>query len=147
MHTHIGSLPFTVENPHHGLTQVEGLLRLEQGNLVLEYRTTDSVFGILKTELKEVWVPLGELETVLYRSRFFGFYRRVVIKARRQSAFGEFPEAAHGALELHVRWNDREAAETFCMEMKQLVLRLKNEQLSNELDRELGRHMDRELNQ
>jgi len=134
----LDSIPFNIENSSHGLTEVQGLMRVENHHLVLEYRTADTILGLVKTELKEVWIPLVELESIVYRKRFFGLHRRLVIKARKQSSFGAFPESKLGQIELHIQWRDRTAAEDFCLELQQGLLRRKNEMLAREIDRELG---------
>lgn len=133
----LDSIPFNIENSSHGLTEVQGLLRVENRHLVLEYRTTDTVLGLVKTALKEAWIPLTELESVVYRKRFFSMHRRLIIKARKQSSFGDFPESKRGQVELHIRWRDRTAAEDFCLELQQSLLRRRNEMLAQEIDRDL----------
>jgi hypothetical protein len=96
------------------LAKCEGLLRLEDGDLVLEYQTKDAVIGILKSKVQEVRIPREMLASVAIRKQgLFGFNSGVVIQTTRmQLAPGtQIPGMTQGRLVLDVAREDVPAAE------------------------------------
>ena len=91
------------------LAKCQGLLRIEDGDLVLEYQTTDAVVGILKSQVREVRIPRDMLSSVTIRKEgLFGFGTKVVIHATRlQPVPGtDIPGMTQGRLVLDVARED-----------------------------------------
>ncbi len=57
----MSSLPFSI-SMYAGLAKADGLLRLEGNSLVLEFEIQDRALGLLKSELKELRIPIFEIE-------------------------------------------------------------------------------------
>jgi hypothetical protein len=96
------------------LAKCEGLLRLEDGDLVLEYQTKDGLLGILKSHVREVRIPRDMLASVTVRKQgLFGFNSQLVIHtARMQPVPGtEIPGMTQGRLVLDVTRENVPAAE------------------------------------
>jgi len=56
------SIPFSI-SVYEGLGEAEGLIRFDAESLKLEFEVKDSIVGILKSDLKEICIPLGDLES------------------------------------------------------------------------------------
>jgi hypothetical protein len=102
------------------LTNCEGLLRLEDGDLVLEYQTKDGVLGILKSNVREARIPRDLLASVTIRTEgLFGFNTKVVINTTRMQPVpgAEIPGMTQGRLMLHVPREYVSAAEKFVADL------------------------------
>jgi hypothetical protein len=100
------SLPFKIRGVFTGLVDVEGIARLENQELCLEFRM--AVLTRLKTNPKEIRIPLEELEEAVFKNRFcLGF---LVLRARRLDSFKDVPGNATGELRLRCRREHWETA-------------------------------------
>jgi hypothetical protein len=100
------SLPFKIRGVFTGLVDVEGIARLENEELCLEFRM--AVLTRLKTNPKELRIPLEELEEAVFKNRFcLGF---LVLRARRLASFKDVPGNATGELRLRCRREHWETA-------------------------------------
>jgi len=68
--TNFISLPFKINGSQTGgFKTVDGIAKFSAAGIVLEFEA--KIFGIMKTGVKEVRVPLLEIETVEIRRKFF----------------------------------------------------------------------------
>jgi hypothetical protein len=96
------------------LAQCVGLLRLEDGDLVLEYQTKDALLGILKAHVREARIPRDMLVSLTIRKQgLFGCNTKVVIHTTRMQPVPgtEIPGMTQGRLVLDVAREDVPAAE------------------------------------
>ena len=117
------SLPFKIRGVYTGFVDVEGIARLENQELCLDFRM--SVLTHLKTNPKELRIPLDELEEAVFKNRLcLGF---LVLRARRLDSFKDVPGNATGELRLRCRrehWETaRELASRLSMRTVQHQLR------------------------
>ena len=121
------SLPFKIRGVYTGFVDVEGIARLENQELCLEFRM--SVLKRLKTNPKEIRIPLDELEEAVFKNRLcLGF---LVLRARRLDSFKGVPGNATGELRLRCR---REHWETARELASRLSMRTTQHQLEALLD-------------
>src|SRR5262249_31372999 len=100
------SLPFRIRGVYTGFVDVEGIARLENQELCLEFRM--SVPTHLKTSPREIRIPLDELEEAVFKNRLcLGF---LVLRARRLVAFHDVPGNNAGELRLRCRREHWETA-------------------------------------
>jgi hypothetical protein len=120
----MNSLPFKIRGVFTGLVDVAGIARLENQELCLEFRM--AVFTRIKTNPKEIRIPLDELEEAVFKNRFcLGF---LVLRARRLDSFKDVPGNATGELRLRCRrehWEmARELASRLSMKTTEHQLRV-----------------------
>ncbi len=65
------SIPFKIEGAHGGFSVVNGMAKVSRAGIVLEFEA--KIFGMMKTGVREVHVPLGEIEDLKIKKRFFKF--------------------------------------------------------------------------
>jgi hypothetical protein len=116
------SLPFKIRGVFTGLVDVEGIARLENQELCLEFRM--AVFTRLKTPPKEIRIPLADLEEAVFKNRFCLGY--LVLRARRINSFKDVPGNATGELRLRCRREHWETA-------RELASRLRMKTTEHEL--------------
>ncbi len=68
------SLPFTIENLNGGFMKVEGILRVEEENLVFEYQKKDAVVEAYQSELRTETISISELDMLEFKKGWFSGY-------------------------------------------------------------------------
>ncbi|MGJ3248439.1 MAG: hypothetical protein ACFE0I_20445 [Elainellaceae cyanobacterium] len=109
MTIHPPSLPFAFPDTFEGFVESRGAARLDGEALVLEFQSQDGVVGVLKSGIREVTIPLRDIESVsLYR----GWFRTILmVSVRRMSLLADLPHHDRGTLRLRIARSDRPLAE------------------------------------
>ena len=95
------SIPFVLPEMYHGLAEGHGRLHVGEEGLRLEYRVKDAVFGLLKSSVREVFLPYDDIEEFEYREGWFR--RRFFIHIRSMHTASDFPGAEEGRIVLRFR--------------------------------------------
>jgi hypothetical protein len=103
------SVPFSVNAVYTSFADMDGIARVEENGLILEFQVKDNVFGILKTQPKEVRIPFANLAEVTARRGWFGSI--LVVRARTISALAEIPGHDGAEIRLRCRRRHRDAAQ------------------------------------
>ena len=106
------SLPFKIET-FEGMAETEGMARIEGDHLRLEFRTRDAILGVVRSELKEIDIPLAELATAEYKKGFFG--AKVFLRGRMLKVLDPVPGSKAGEVSLRIARKHREDAEQFAL--------------------------------
>lgn len=102
------SIPFTHE-AFQGFIQCSGRMGLDNGFLVLELDVEDSNSSGRKQTIREIRVPLSEVESVTYHR---GWFRsKMVVRARTLRALADVPGNVGGVVFLRIRRGDRARAQ------------------------------------
>jgi hypothetical protein len=126
------SLPFKIRGVFTGLVDVEGIARLENQSLCLEFRM--AVLTRLKTNPKELRIPLDELEEAVFKNRFcLGF---LVLRAKRLDSFKGLPGNATGELRLRCSRKHWETAREFASRLNMRTTKEELRALLAETDRD-----------
>lgn len=80
------TVPFKTEGAH-GLTTADGIAKFSSAGIILEFET--KIIGLVKTGVKEVRLPVGEILDVKFRK---GFMRRLVKIEIRMKNFTKLSE-------------------------------------------------------
>ena len=104
-------LPFSIPDVYEGFAQAQGLARLRQDGLVLEFEVQDSIVGLARSGLKEVFIPLREIASVEVKR---GWLRTaLVVHVKSLRIVEEVPNSRQGRVLLRVPRKERRAAERF----------------------------------
>jgi hypothetical protein len=110
------TVPFTLSNVFGGFAEGEGLLHNEGTHLCLEFQVKDGILGVLKSEVRELRIPIENVASVTLTKGWLGmkwFGVKIVIQADRMEAFHEVPGASQGRIELSISRKNHEVAEDF----------------------------------
>lgn len=102
-------LPFTIANSDNFLMESHGIVRLEGLNIHIEYQSKDSVFGVVKTKVKELDVPLDQIQVIQFKKGFFT--QSLYIQAKQMKIFGDIPGSKQAGIDLKIKRSDRKTAE------------------------------------
>jgi hypothetical protein len=117
----MNSIPFSRRGGlHTGFLDLEGIVRIEGTDLVVEFRTRHRLARFLTSEPKEIRVPLTELEEVSFKNLLWlGFLE---IRARRLSAFNAMLGCDGGQLRLRCRRAHWRAAKELASKLTMSIL-------------------------
>lgn len=92
------SLPFSIPAYAH-LAQADGLVRLEGSSLLLEFQIQDRALGLLRSDLKELRIPVSEIEHITLKT---GWFRRPRLRVQTETmrVSRQIPGSEHGTFEL-----------------------------------------------
>ena len=110
-----GNVGFSLYDPM-GLTETSGLLSLEGEKLLMEYQTEDSMFGVLKSKVKVVEIPLSEIAAVRIERKLWSV--DFVMQGKSMRALRNAPGSRGGALRLKINRQSQSAAGRLVQEMK-----------------------------
>lgn len=118
--TNFISLPFKIDGSQTGgFKTVDGIAKFSAAGIVLEFEA--KIFGIMKTGVKEVRVPLAEIETVEVRKKFFKVTLEIWLNNFK--TLNEIPNK-DGRIRLQIAKDDRARAE----QIKRLLEKTRLEQ-------------------
>ena len=103
------SLPFFIANVYEGLATAHGIARITHAGLTLEFQVKDGFVGVLKTGVREVQIPIDELQLLELRKGWLK--TRLLIRTRRMAVLNRIPGNHAGGIELGVARQDRPIAE------------------------------------
>lgn len=98
------SVPFKSESSH-GLAQVDGIAKFSPAGIVLEFES--KWVGLIKTGVKEVRLPLGEVLDVKFRKGFLKRFARIEIRMTTFAKLSELPNE-NGKITLKLTTDDFE---------------------------------------
>lgn len=102
-------IPFRIKNLNYGLAEARGLLHIGEEELILEFESQDTVVGLIKSDLKELKIPFGDIEEMNYKPGWFG--AKIEIVGKSMKIMSELPGGDHGTATLHIRRKDKKTAE------------------------------------
>ena len=114
---------FKVPDLYGSLAEVQGLVQTADGSVLIEYETRDTVFGAIKTGLKELKISVTDLSSVQFEQKLWG--TKMTFWGRRMKTFSDFPGNESGGLCLHFNRNSREAAEHLFEDVSTMIERSK----------------------
>jgi hypothetical protein len=112
----MASVPFSIRRLYGGLGRCHGVLHDEGDNFRFEFQVKDSFAGLLKTDVKEIRIPVKEIDSVQLLRKWWGTSRRgvrIVLHAIGLATFKDIPGASHRQLVLNVARRDVDMAQAF----------------------------------
>lgn len=64
-------LQFETDNATHGLTHARGFAWSTREGLMFEYQVSDSIIEVIKSELKELFVPYQQIQEIVHKNSWF----------------------------------------------------------------------------
>ena len=118
-----------------GWGKVQGMAGFDERGLLLQFTTRDALFGVLKSGMREVRIPIEALRNVQYRAGFLWLMPAIELRVRERSALKDLPESEQGRLRLRVAFRDRHEAREFAQELESWRSLRRIAELDRNLDR------------
>lgn len=110
------SVPFTITSLFAGLGQCHGMLYDTGEHLRFEFQIKDTISGMIKSSVRQVRVPVTQIENVQFAKGLFGGKWtgvKIVMQAVSFETFKEIPGMSHGKIELQIDKENAPLAEAF----------------------------------
>ncbi len=124
------SLPFKTEDAYSGLASVQGMIRFEPKQLVLEYQVKDNIVGMLKSGTKELRIPFENLNELTYKVNWF--ISRLKLHVNSMRILGEFPVGKDGIITLRINRKQRQTAREIVSQVNLRLSELRLEMLGGD---------------
>lgn len=114
-----GRATFTINDLYANLAEVNGLAQIQDDRLILEFEIADSVFGAVKSKVREISVPLSEIAAVrLDRGMWC---TRLKLQGQKLRTFEGVPTAKGGEVTLIFGRQARAASETLARDIAEVI--------------------------
>lgn len=115
-----------------GFAETHGLMGLEKDMLTVEFETKDSLFGVIKSGIKRIKIPISELEAVYWKKKVFG--AALIIRARSLKAISSIPGNNKGEVHLKITRRDRDVAAQFASRLELRISEHRLDRLDHDID-------------
>ncbi len=105
------SLPFSIPKVYAGFAEAFGIARFDGHQVSLEFEVRDGIAGVIKSELKDVAIPVEDIVSIVFQPGIFK--HKVAIQTDYLRSAAEVPGVSRGKILLHIDRADRETAERF----------------------------------
>jgi hypothetical protein len=105
------SLPFSFANVYEGFAKAKGILRVDENALILEFEIKDNLFGVLKSGIKEVIIPIQYIDSVTLNKSWLR--TALVVRVQSLKLLGHIPKHNQGQIWLYISRNNRDIASQF----------------------------------
>ena len=65
------AIPFKTHETYAGFAETDGILGLEQNELIIQFQTKDGFLGALKSKVKEISIPIHQIQSITYKKGIF----------------------------------------------------------------------------
>ena len=121
-------VPFSSE-AYEGLADVKGLVRFENDILYLEFQTQDAFLGVVKSQMKQIQIPVRDVVLVDLEGRF---RHHLILQVRRLDLVADLPKSEGGHIKLRINRRHRPAAGDLISEIKLRLSELRYNQVVEE---------------
>lgn len=102
------TIPFEMENPLW-FAETEGILSADESDLKLEFRTSDAVIGLIKSDIREVKLAIDGIEEITFQKGLL-LGCSINIRVAEMRAASDLPAYKQGEVELSIDGKHSEAA-------------------------------------
>ncbi|NLO20310.1 MAG: hypothetical protein GX121_10650 [Ignavibacteria bacterium] len=122
------SIPFKIDDVFKGLAETTGILRYENGSILIEFQTKDSFIGFIQTGIKFIKISVESIAHIELKKKFF--YTQIIIKPLSLLSLKELKGYNKPELILFIEKKYREEAQQFIS----YINLLKAESILNRID-------------
>lgn len=93
-------LRFSLGELYHGLAECNGLLRVDDNAVFMEYVVKDSLLGVIKSNVKTIKLRYDRLLDAQFVNKFFK--KQIILKPMSMLDFADIPSADTGEIVLKI---------------------------------------------
>lgn len=102
-------LPFLIPEVYAGFAEAQGIMRVDDNTLTLEFEIRDSLVGLFNSGMKEIEIPLKEVISITLNKGWFKI--AFIIRTQKLNSLGNLPKQQRGQIKLYLSYEDEEIAE------------------------------------
>lgn len=122
------SVPFEIPEINHGLKQAQGLIKLWERGLEMEFEV--ALLGLFKNGVETIRIPYKDLNSIQYKKGWFG--DKIILEGVSMKVFEEIPGTEVATCELKVKRKNRDAAQSLISQARMHLSENKLEQLDED---------------
>ena len=126
------ALPFYDNELNGGFMTMEGILRIEKGEIHIEYQKKDAIVELVKSNVKSISIDLNDIDLIEYKKNLFG--ARLIFHAKRATVFEDFPGSDLLVRTLKVKRKHRDIAANLASNVNLYLSELKLKELDGNLE-------------
>lgn len=107
----VRSLPFTMSDAFEGLAETYGIAAVENGVIALQFQTKDAIIGAIKSGIKDVQIPVENLEEISFNKSIWG--HKVTMRVNDLALVQDIPGQSTADLKLSTARKDADQAIDF----------------------------------
>jgi len=124
-------VPFTLE-AYGGFAEAHGLMHLEGNSLILEFQLQDSLLNVLRSDVREVRIPLEAIESITFKRGWLG--AKFTIKTYKVRTLKDVPSSNKGEVTLQIKRQDRGKATRLAADLELKLLEHQIDRLESQPD-------------
>jgi hypothetical protein len=124
------SVPFEIPDINHGLKKAEGLIKLWENGIELEFEVEDAFLGVSKSEVQTVRISYGDLEAIQFEKGWFK--ASIVLKGTSMKVFDDVPATEAGTCTLKIERKNREEAQALITKARMRHSQYRLDQMDDE---------------
>jgi hypothetical protein len=101
------SLPFSIKKVHSGFARMDGIVKVSERGLTIEYEV--KVLGLVRLQVRECHIPISEIES--YQLKKSWFSTRLVVRTKSLRTLCTFPGSNQAEVVFKIRRSRRKTAE------------------------------------
>lgn len=123
---------------HLGHGEVQGIARLEDDGLQLQYQTHDAVLGVLRPDTYHARIPVETIVGCRYHAGFLWLRPWLELRVADMAPVANIPSRDGGRLSLRIRFGERHAGRAMITGIDARRAEFRLSRFENELDRMTG---------
>jgi len=121
-------LPFKITNLYLGFAECNGILKILQNHLLIEYEIKDGIVNLVKSGIKQIKIPLDNMINIEYKKNIF--LSKIILSLKTLKGINDFP-LEDNKLILNILRKYSELAITYCSNVNLMIAENKLNKLEN----------------
>jgi hypothetical protein len=82
-------LPFKITDLYLGFAECNGILKILQNHLLIEYEIKDGIVNLVKSGIKQIKIPLDNVINIEYKKNIF--LSKIILSLKTLKGLSDFP--------------------------------------------------------
>lgn len=119
-----------IDEVYGGFAESDGVMKLSEDSIIFEMQTKDSLFGAIKSGIREFRIPVKEIHMLDLKKNVFRC--RLQLRFKSLKVLRNFPGSKGSELLLKIPRHDRQAAAEFVSSLNLIISEKKLEEIDNQ---------------
>ncbi|MCB9069811.1 MAG: hypothetical protein H6629_18690 [Calditrichae bacterium] len=120
-------IAFKIPSVYSDLGEGDGVLHLENDQILIEYQIKDAFIGVLKSNIQKVIVPLVDIHDIVFQSKLI--HSKLILSTKKMSTLANIPGSEKGEIKLNIARSDKANAQQFVEDVMFRVSELRLKQM------------------
>lgn len=113
------SIPISLPDVYGGLAEAYGIVRFDGTQLSIEFEIQDGVFGVVKSGVREVILPIADIAAITFKRSTFR--ASIIVRCHSVKSVERIPGQKGGEVKINVKRAYRDEAAEFASALRLAV--------------------------